>query len=70
MARELAFRLDRERLLRDSDRFNRFIDDLLDAPLGIERMLSLDIVGTPDDPLGSTLADEKKQEIREYLEAD
>jgi predicted TIM-barrel fold metal-dependent hydrolase len=36
--------------------------------MGIERMLSLDIGGTPTDPLGNSVADEKKQEIREYLE--
>ena len=36
--------------------------------MGIERMLSLDIAGSPTDPLGSTIAAEKKQEIREYLE--
>jgi predicted TIM-barrel fold metal-dependent hydrolase len=36
--------------------------------MGIERMLSLDIAGSPTDPLGEDLAAEKKQEIREYLE--
>ncbi len=36
--------------------------------MGIERMLSLDIAGTPTDPLGSTISAEKKQEIRKYLE--
>jgi predicted TIM-barrel fold metal-dependent hydrolase len=36
--------------------------------MGIERMLSLDIVGSPTDPLGTTIPDDKKREIREYLE--
>lgn len=36
--------------------------------MGIERMLSLDITGTPTDPLGNSLSAEKKREIREYLE--
>ena len=36
--------------------------------MGIERMLSLDIGGTPTDPLGTSLPADKKQEIREYLE--
>lgn len=36
--------------------------------MGIERMLSLDIAGTPTDPLGTKLSEEKKREIREYLE--
>jgi predicted TIM-barrel fold metal-dependent hydrolase len=36
--------------------------------MGIERMLSLDIAGTTNDPLGASLADREKQEIREYLE--
>jgi uncharacterized protein len=36
--------------------------------MGIERMLSLDIAGSPTDPLGAMLSDEKKQEVREYLE--
>jgi predicted TIM-barrel fold metal-dependent hydrolase len=36
--------------------------------MGIERMLSLDIAGSPDDPLGASLPAEKKREIREYLE--
>ncbi len=35
--------------------------------MGIERMLSLDIAGTPTDPLGNTLPAEKKTEIRDYL---
>jgi predicted TIM-barrel fold metal-dependent hydrolase len=34
----------------------------------IERMLSLDIAGSPTDPLGNSLSVEKKREIREYLE--
>lgn len=36
--------------------------------MGIERMLSLDIAGSPEDPLGTKIPDEKKREIREYLE--
>ena len=36
--------------------------------MGIERMLSLDIAGTPNDPLGAMLPDREKREIREYLE--
>jgi uncharacterized protein len=36
--------------------------------MGIERMLSLDIVGTPTDPLGDTVPAEKKQEVRRFLE--
>src|SRR5436190_7380386 len=36
--------------------------------MGIERMLSLDIGGTQDDPLGTTLKAEQKQEMSEYLE--
>jgi predicted TIM-barrel fold metal-dependent hydrolase len=36
--------------------------------MGIERMLSLDIAGSPDDPLGTKIPDDKKREIREYLE--
>jgi hypothetical protein len=36
--------------------------------MGIERMLSLDIAGTPEDPLGTSLSQEAKNEIREYLE--
>jgi predicted TIM-barrel fold metal-dependent hydrolase len=35
--------------------------------MGIERMLSLDIAGTPTDPLGTMVSAEKKREIREYL---
>jgi predicted TIM-barrel fold metal-dependent hydrolase len=37
--------------------------------MGIERMLSLDIAGSANDPLGNSLPDERKREIREYLEA-
>jgi len=36
--------------------------------MGIERMLSLDIAGSPTDPLGTMVSDEKKREMREYLE--
>jgi predicted TIM-barrel fold metal-dependent hydrolase len=36
--------------------------------MGIERMLSLDIAGTPNDPLGTSLPAERKREMREYLE--
>lgn len=36
--------------------------------MGIERMLSVDIAGTPTDPLGNSLSAESKREIREYLE--
>lgn len=36
--------------------------------MGIERMLSLDIAGSPADPLGTSLPAEKKREIRAYLE--
>jgi uncharacterized protein len=36
--------------------------------MGIERMLSLDIAGSPADPLGTMMPEEKKREIREYLE--
>src|SRR6186713_1508321 len=36
--------------------------------MGIERMLSLDIAGSPEDPLGNALSAESKQEIRSYLE--
>jgi predicted TIM-barrel fold metal-dependent hydrolase len=35
---------------------------------GIERMLSLDIAGTPNDPLGTMMPEAKKRELREYLE--
>lgn len=36
--------------------------------MGIERMLSLDIAGSPADPLGATVPAERKRELREYLE--
>ena len=36
--------------------------------MGIERVFSLDIAGTPTDPLGNAIPQEKKQEIRELLE--
>ena len=36
--------------------------------MGIERMLSLDVAGSPTDPLGTTISAKQKQEIREYLE--
>jgi uncharacterized protein len=36
--------------------------------MGIERMLSLDIVGSGRDPLGTSVPAEKKREIRAYLE--
>jgi predicted TIM-barrel fold metal-dependent hydrolase len=36
--------------------------------MGVERMLSVDIAGSPTDPLGSSLSAEKKREIREFLE--
>jgi uncharacterized protein len=36
--------------------------------MGIERMLSLDIAGSANDPLGNSLPSERKREIREYLE--
>jgi predicted TIM-barrel fold metal-dependent hydrolase len=36
--------------------------------MGIERMLSLDIVGSGHDPLGTSISPEKRREIREYLE--
>src|SRR5688572_26329005 len=36
--------------------------------MGIERMLSLDIGGTTNDPLGASLSADNKREIREYLE--
>src|SRR6186713_302380 len=36
--------------------------------MGIERMLSLDIAGSPEDPLGTSLSTEAEREIREYLE--
>src|SRR4249919_1956639 len=36
--------------------------------MGIERMLSLDIAGSPADPLGTSWSAERKKEMREYLE--
>jgi hypothetical protein len=36
--------------------------------MGIERMLSLDIAGSPTDPLGTGISDAQKREIREYLQ--
>jgi len=36
--------------------------------MGIERMLSLDIAGSPTDPIGNSVSAEKKRELREYLE--
>jgi uncharacterized protein len=36
--------------------------------MGIERMLSLDIAGSPGDPLGTSLSAAQKREIRAYLE--
>lgn len=36
--------------------------------MGIERMLSLDIAGSPRDPLGNDWSDAKKKEIRRFLE--
>src|SRR5262245_49837996 len=36
--------------------------------MGIERMMSLDIGGTPEDPLGTSLSEDSKREMREYLE--
>ena len=36
--------------------------------MGIERMLSLDVAGSPEDPLGTSIPADKKQEIREFLE--
>ena len=38
--------------------------------MGIERMLSLDIAGSPTDPLGASLSAEKKREIREKMYTD
>jgi predicted TIM-barrel fold metal-dependent hydrolase len=37
--------------------------------MGIERMLSLDIAGSPTDPLGTEFSVAQKQEIRTYLES-
>src|ERR1043165_8695369 len=36
--------------------------------MGIERSLSLDIAGTPEDPLGTTIPGDRKRAMREYLE--
>lgn len=36
--------------------------------MGIERMLSVDIAGSPTDPLGNSLSPEQQREIRNYLE--
>lgn len=36
--------------------------------MGVERVLSLDIAGTPADPLGKLVPAEKKKEIRKFLE--
>jgi predicted TIM-barrel fold metal-dependent hydrolase len=36
--------------------------------MGIEHVLSLDIAGTPADPLGKQIPAEKKKEIRKFLE--
>src|SRR6476661_4483269 len=36
--------------------------------MGIERVLSLDIAGSPTDPLGTQVPAEKKKEIRQFLE--
>lgn len=36
--------------------------------MGIERVLSLDIAGTPTDPLGERLPAEQKRELRRFLE--
>jgi predicted TIM-barrel fold metal-dependent hydrolase len=36
--------------------------------MGIERMLSLDIAGSGTDPLGATVSEDNKKEIRDYLE--
>ena len=35
---------------------------------GIERVLALDIAGTPTDPLGERLPAERKRELRRFLE--
>jgi predicted TIM-barrel fold metal-dependent hydrolase len=37
--------------------------------MSIERVLSLDIAGTPADPLGKRVPAEKKKEIRKFLES-
>ena len=36
--------------------------------MGIERVLTLDIAGTPADPLGKLLSAAKKKELRNFLE--
>jgi predicted TIM-barrel fold metal-dependent hydrolase len=36
--------------------------------MGIERVLSLDIAGTPADPLGNQIPPERKRELRRFLE--
>lgn len=36
--------------------------------MGIEHVFSLDIAGTPTDPLGKQIPAEKKQELRQFLE--
>lgn len=36
--------------------------------MGIERVLSLDIAGTPGDPLGNGISEEKQQRLRRFLE--
>ena len=36
--------------------------------MGIERVLSLDIAGTPTDPLGERIPAERKRELRRFLE--
>jgi predicted TIM-barrel fold metal-dependent hydrolase len=36
--------------------------------MGIERMLSLDIAGTPEDPLGEKVPADEKRQFRKYLE--
>jgi predicted TIM-barrel fold metal-dependent hydrolase len=36
--------------------------------MGIERMLSLDIAGSPSDPLGLEMTQEDKQQMRQYLQ--
>ena len=36
--------------------------------MGIERMLSLDIAGSAEDPIGVKIPAEKKRELRDYLE--
>src|SRR4026207_554075 len=36
--------------------------------MGVERMLSLDIAGSPKDPLGTSLSEETKRQTRAFLE--